>query len=231
MTDISNWNLYWNLEGDELVRANLVYSAYVSPDKKHFCQWFARDIRYHRDPDENALWTTELLKDRFDKEIEFHARARRHMTTLPIVDIDEQELKIIYEWPGDDFLMQSIKAGRREKLLPDWQDQMALLIHKMKKSHITKLSLHPNSWTVINNDTLVPFNWFFSYDSERDTDSFKKLSIQISPGRMEKLEPIFERLNIKEDQFYPVETLQLAALESFRANYDDAFINRILTLL
>lgn len=230
MINLSNWDLYWNLEGQELVRANLVYSAYVSPDKKNFCQWFSRDERYHRDLTENSLWTEDLLKNRFDKEIEFHARARRHMPTLSIIDIDEKERKIVYEWPGDDFLMQSIKQGSRESVLPDWENQMLLLIHKMKKSHITKLSLHPNSWTVMEG-TLIPFNWFFSYDTERDVDSFSNLEIQISPGRMEKLEPILTRLNIDKNQEYPVEKLQLAALESFRANYDSNFIDRILTLL
>ena len=230
MIDVSNWELYWNLEGQDQVRANLVYSAYISPDKKHFCQWFDRDIRYHRDPDENKLWTPEILKDRFSKEIKFHDRASRHMPTLPIVDIDEKERKIIYEWPGDDFLMQSIAAGSRENVLLDWQDQMTLLIHKMKKSYITKLSLHPNSWTV-RDGTLIPFNWFFCYDTDCDTDSFDNLSIQISPGRMEKLEPILEKLKIKKENTYPVEKLQRAALESFRSNYDDAFIDRIIGIL
>jgi hypothetical protein len=230
MINLSDWNLYWNLEGSQLVRANLVYTAYVSPDRKNFCQWFFRDSRYHHDPTENSCWTDELLEDRFNREIKFHDRARKHMPTLPIVDIDQKERKVVYEWPGDDFLMQSIYAGGREKLLPDWQDQMTLLIHKMKKSHITKLSLHPNSWTVMQG-TLVPFNWFFSYDSEKDTDSFENLLIQISQGRMEKLEPILTRLNIDKTREYPVEKLQIAALESFRANYDNDLIDRILTLL
>jgi len=44
MIDTSNWNLYWNTEEGQTVRGNLVYSAYVSPDGKQYCQKFQRDI-------------------------------------------------------------------------------------------------------------------------------------------------------------------------------------------
>ena len=228
--DITNWDLYWNLEGSEMVRANLVYSAYVSPDRKYFCQWFHRDERYHPDRNENVGWTDELLENRFRKELKYHGLASQAMPTLPIVDIDERQRKIIFEWPGDDFLMQSIQAGSRENILPDWKDQWRSLIEKMWNTNITKLSLHPNSWTV-KDGVLIPFNWFFCYDTDIDTDSFSNLLIQISPGRMEKLEPILERLGIDKEKQYPVKRLQTAAFESFRFNYDDVLIDRMLSLL
>jgi hypothetical protein len=149
------------------------------------------------------------------------------MPTLPIVDIDEQQRKIIFEWPGDDFLMQSIAAGSREAVLSDWKEQWVDLIEKMWEANITKLSLHPNSWTV-RDGILIPFNWFFCYDTDKDTDSFDNLLIQISAGRMEKLEPILEKLGIKKEKNYPVKMLQNAAFESFRFNYEDELIDRML---
>lgn len=230
MIDLSKWNLYWNLEGSQLVRANLVYSAYVSPDRKSFCQWFARDPMYHSHDAENQQWSEDLLEDRFRKELKYHAKASNFMPTLPILDIDERERKIVFSWPGDDFLMQSISAGSRELVISDWKEQWTDLILKMRKANITKLSLHPNSWTV-SKGRLIPFNWFFCYDTNVDKDSFANLLIQISPGRLEKLKPILEKLNIDKDQTYPVTRLQTAALESFRSNYDDEFIDRILEVI
>lgn len=230
MTDVTKWDLYWNIEGTNSFRANLVYSAYRSPDKKHFCQWFIRDPKYHTDLTENAQWTDELLEDRFYKELRFHAIASQHMPTLKIVEVDEAQRKIIYEWPGDDFLMQSHYAGSRETVLPDWEDQWIALIEKMWNANITKLSLHPNSWTVAG-DTMIPFNWFYCYDTDTGVDSFDNMNIQISSGRKENLYPILQKFGIEWDKLYPVKQLQLIAFNSFRKNYPTELIERIIKKL
>jgi hypothetical protein len=230
MTDITNWDLYWNVENGESFRANLVYSAYRSPDKKHFCQWFVRDSRYHADLYENSLWTDELLEDRFQKELKYHERASKVMPTLDIVDVDVKSRQIIFAWPGDDFLMQSLYQGSREQVLPDWQEQWVSLIEKMWSVNITKLSLHPNSWTVRDGE-LVPFNWFYCYDTDTGTDSFSKMDIQISSGRKENLYPILQKFEIDYDTEYSVKKLQAIAFNSFRKNYSSELIDRILAKL
>lgn len=230
MIDITNWNLYWNAEGTQQVRANLVYSAYVSPDRKSFCQWFARDPKYHPHSAENQQWTEELLEDRFRKELKYHTKATRFMPTLPILDVDERARKIVFAWPGDDFLMQSINAGSREAVISDWKEQWVDLIIKMWKANITKLSLHPNSWTV-SKGRLVPFNWFFCYDTDTDKDSFANLLIQISPGRLEKMHGVLSKLGMTIDEMYAPAKLQLAAFNSFRSNYDDELIDSIIEKL
>lgn len=230
MIDISNWHLYWNLEGDEKVRANLVYSAYVSPDNRYFCQWFSRDERYHPHKNENDQWTDELLEDRFRRELTYHSIAEKHMPVLKIDDIDEKERKVVYEWPGDDFLMQSIKMGGRENVCPDWKQQWLSLIESMWRCDITKLSLHPNSWTVIDG-VMYPMNWFFSYTTTKESDSFQNLLIQISPNRLEKMHKILDTLDIKLEETYPVKKLQEAAFNSFRSNYDNDLIDGVLEKL
>lgn len=230
MFNTTNWNLYWNLEGTEQVRANLVYSAYVSEDKKHFCQWFKRDDQYHRDASENALWTDKLLEDRFRKELAYHSKASKFMPVLDIADVDEKERRVIYSWPGDDFLMQSIAAGARELLLPDWKKQWASLIEKMWIANITKLSLHPNSWTVREGE-LVPLNWFYCYDTDTGHDSFENMSIQISPGRKETLYSIIEKYNMDFTTMYPVKQLQRVAFNSFKKNYPEEMMDSMIERL
>lgn len=223
----TNWALYWNIEDGELIRGNLVYSAYISPDKQHYCQWFKRDIRYHPFTTENELWTEELLEDRFRKELTYWNRAKNFMPVLDLVDVDEVERKIIYKWPGDDFLMQSHYAGSRENVLNDWQDQWINLIEKMWSANIVKLSLHPNSWTV-RDSTLVPMNWFYCYDYDLGQDSFANMNIQISSGRRENLQPILKKLDIDFDTYYPARKLQTVAFNSFRKNYPSELMDRIL---
>lgn len=230
MIDISNWNLYWNSENQETFRANLVYSAYRSPDTKHFCQWFVRDPAYHTCPEENAQWTEALLENRFRKELKYHAIASKTMPVLPMVDVDESTRQVVYEWPGDDFLMQAYTRPSREHVLFNWQEQWIQLIEKMWLANITKLSLHPNSWTV-HDGVLIPINWFYCYDTDTDTDSFENMNIQISSGRKENLYPILEKFNIEWHKQYPVKQLQQIAFNSFRKNYPKELIDKAIDKL
>jgi hypothetical protein len=227
MLDTSNWNLYWNTENGETIRGNLVYSAYISPDGNQYCQRFQRDIRYHPFAEENAQWTEELLEDRFRKELQYHTRASHSMPVLEIVDVDEQNRSIVYNWPGDDFLMQGIHAGSYEAVLPDWKEQWIARIKEMRQANIIKLSLHPNSWTV-KDGVLVPMNWFYCYDADIGVDSFTNMNIQISTGRRENLYPILEKYGIDFDTEYLATRLQVIAFNSFRKNYPGDLIDRIL---
>ena len=227
MIDTTNWNLYWNVEYGETIRGNLVYSAYISPDSKQYCQKFQRDIRYHPFAEENAQWTEELLEDRFRKELKYHARASQSMPVLEIVDVDEHSRSIVYNWPGDDFLMQGIHTGSYEAVLPDWKEQWIARIKEMRQANIVKLSLHPNSWTA-RNGVLVPMNWFYCYDADTGYDSFTNMNIQISSGRRENLYPILNAHGIDFDTDYAATKLQIVAFNSFRKNYPGDLIDRIL---
>jgi hypothetical protein len=216
--NISDWTYYYNLEDQEYVRANLVYTPYVSPDNTTFCMSFNRDRGYHKNENENILWTEELLTDRFLKEIEFHSQASKTIPTLMIKDIDHQARKIFLEWHGDDFFMQGLKLGGYNKVLPDWQEQWLDLIKKMWAADIFKISLHPNSW-IAHQGTLIPFNWFFCYRENHTAITLRSLLIQISAGRQEKLG------NLDLDKEYTPKELQQVAFNSFRHNYPKELID------
>lgn len=228
MTDITNWTHYYNLEGEELVRANLVYTPYVSPDNRTFCMSFNRDPAYHTDTVENAQWTEEILTERFNREIEFHTKASFRVATLKVLDIDVQKRQIFLKWYGDDFYMQGLKAGGYYNVLPNWQAQWKQAIMEMWDAGITKMSLHPNSWTV-QAGVLIPFNWFFSYDCE-DELAINDVIIQISQGRQEKLITFLESQDMDLQTMYSVRTLQNITFNSFRSNYPDNLIDEILTM-
>jgi hypothetical protein len=221
MHNLSNWNYYYNLEGTEEVRANLVYTPYVSPDKKTFCMSFNRDRNYHQNQHENSQWTEELLNDRFEREIRFHKLASTIMPTLNILDIDETSRRIYLEWFGDDFYMQGLMSGGYDNVLPDWQDQWCDLIKKMWGTNIYKLSLHPNSW-VAHDGVLIPFNWFFCFDQTDLPVTARSLLIQISSGRQEKLG------DLDVDKPYTPKEAQYIAFNSFRTNYPPTLIDTII---
>ena len=218
-----DWQFYYNLEGTEQVRANLVYTPYVSADNKTFCMSFNRDPGYHP---EDSTWTEADLDDRFMKEVLYHERAEAVVPTLPLLDIDMEERKIFLEWYGDDFYMQGLKAGGYDKVLPDWQEQWINLIKQMWSVNIVKISLHPNSWTV-HNGRLIPFNWFYSYDMYEQA-VIRDMLKQISPARQDKMTVALEKMGLNLDTPYPIKELQVVAFNSFRNNYPAELIDNII---
>ena len=214
----TDWDLYWNLEGTEYVRANLVYTPYISPDKRTLCMSFNRDVKYHKHEHENVLWTNELLQDRFENEIKFHSIASKVMPTLKLQDVIPERREIYFEWHGDDFLMQGTDV------LPGWQEQWIDRIETMWANDVYKISLHPNSWTAHNGD-LIPFNWFFCYHSNHSPITMRSLLIQISAGRQEKL----EANGVDLDRLLTPKELQLVAFNSFRSNYPKELIETIIS--
>lgn len=221
MTDISKWNLYYNLEGEEYVRANLVYTPYVSTSNDILCMSFNRDELYHKYDYENIHWTEALLTDRFNKELEFHKLASTVMPTLKLLEVDTANRRIFFEWHGDDFFMQSLKAGGYDKVLPNWQEQWQQRIEEMWSVGIYKISLHPNSW-IAHNGQLIPFNWFFCYHKESDPVTLRSLLLQISSGRQEKL------AGVELETPYTPKQLQAIAFNSFKHNYPTELMDAML---
>jgi hypothetical protein len=219
-----NWDFYYNFEGENAVRANLVYTPYISPDKKTFCMSFNRNPAYHQD---NTQWTDDMLIDRFNREIKFHNIASSHMPTIPIIDIDYKNKNIFLEWYNDDFYMEGLKNNGYDNVLVDWKSQWKILIKKMQYIGIIKFSLHPNSW-VVKDSTLIPFNWFFSYMYDEPPIDIKSLLVQISDTRQEKLNDVLLKLGMDVNTKYNVNTLQKVCFNSFRSNYPQDLIDDIL---
>ena len=225
--DVINWKFHYNIENGEEVRSNLVYTPYVSPDGKTLVMSFNRDTLYHQWPEENDKWTEEMLTDRFMRELNFHSIARNAgIPVLPIKDVDMVRRQIAIEW-HEDFLMQSIQGGGYDNVLPDWKAQWLDRISQMWEAGIYKFSMHPNSWVAIDGK-LVPFNWFFSFTEDEPPITIRDFLIQISLGRLEKLELVLKSFDMDLDTPYDVKTLHRICFHSFKANYPQPLIDQVL---
>lgn len=228
MTDITNWDYYYNLQdtewGIQKIRANLVYTPRVSLDKKTFCLDFNRDTNYHFE--NNELWTPELLEDRFRREINSYNLVKDILPVLKIKDIEEDNRRVFIEWHGDDFYMQGFNSDY-SKVLPDWEQQWLSFFKTLQNNGLYKISLHPNSFTV-HDGQLIPFNWFFTYEKTEPKVKFTDLLIQISSVRQEKLEKVLETFGVKLDTPLELSKLQLIALNSFRTNYPSTLIDEAI---
>ena len=225
--NLSNWSYLYNWDGSQWHRANLVYTPYISPDKKTLCMRFLRDPCYHLNVEENSSWTDQMLFDRFDREVRFHSLASTVMPTLPLLDIDYATHSLFFSWPGQDFYMQGINQGGYDNVLPNWQEQWIKRLQSMWQIGILKFSLHPNSWVVVNGE-LVPFNWFFCFNQNEPPISIRSVLIQISDTRQEKLQQLLATMQLDIDREYPIDFLQTLCFYSFKSNYPSELIDNIL---
>lgn len=220
------WDYYWNEEPGDRFRANLVYTAYISSDKKTLKMSFNRDVNYHTNLIENLDWTEELLTERFNRELKFHKIASIKIPVAEILDVIDHKREIYLRFPGEDFYMMGYRSSYHQ-VLPNWKEQMIKRFEEMWSLDIIKLSLHPNSWIVYDDGILRPFNWFFTFYQDETVLSLNDLMIQISDSRKNSLLSILEKNQWNVEEKYDLKTLQDIALESFKKNYDNELIKKL----
>ena len=226
---MTNWDYYWNEEPGDRFRANLVYTAYISGDRKTLCMSFNRDVNYHSNLEENTLWTEELLAERFQRELKFYNKAAGKIPVAELLDIDENNKKIYIKFPGDDFYMMGYKSSY-DQVLPDWRKQITERFKEMWSLGILKFSMHPNSWIVYEDGILRPINWFFTFEEGEPEKSISEYLIQLSDSRQDKLRPLLEKFNIDIEKKYQLWDLQNICFESFRHNYPSELIDSLLSI-
>lgn len=226
---MTDWDYYWNEEPGDRFRANLVYTAYISGDRKTLCMSFNRDVNYHSNLEENALWTEELLTERFQRELKFYNRAAGKIPVAELLDIDEVNRKIYMKFPGDDFYMMGYRSSY-DQVLPTWREQITERFKEMWSLGILKFSMHPNSWIVYNDGILRPINWFFTFEENEPEKSISEYLIQLSDSRQDKLRPLLEKFNIDIEKKYQLWDLQNICFESFRHNYPSELIDSLLSI-
>jgi len=226
---MTNWDYYWNEEPGDRFRANLVYTAYISGDRKTLCMSFNRDVNYHSNLEENTLWTEELLAERFQRELKFYNKAAGKIPVAELLDIDENNRKIYIKFPGDDFYMMGYKSSY-DQVLPNWREQITERFKEMWSLGILKFSMHPNSWIVYEDGILRPINWFFTFEEGEPEKSISEYLIQLSDSRQDKLRPLLEKFNIDIEKKYQLWDLQNICFESFRHNYPSELIDSLLSI-
>lgn len=216
----------YNTENGELVRANLVYTPYISDNL--LTMSFNRDISYHNDIAENKYWTEEILSDRYLRELKMHSLSKSLVPVLPKISKNDSIREIQFRWSGIDFYEESNHLF--SPTISNWQEQWHTSLIKLWNNNIVKISLHPNSFCNIDNN-LHWFNWFFSYNLDEEKISIDNVLIQISKERQLQLFKILKDLNINTSVPRSYVELQALALLSFKKNYPESLINESLIKL
>lgn len=212
------------------VRNNLIYTSLISTDKKTFCQWYHNDTEYHMGM--NEIVHPSLMEEKWQREVEFLNLMK---TNFPhhvpeILDIDFKNKKIFLEIDGVDFWQRHYDNNcTYDEVLPDWREQHLEIYRAHNSLGIYKISLHPSSYFVVNNK-LKSINYFFCHRQEEPKSNLQNFRSHISYERQKKLEPIMSKLGVWWDSLITWKQLQIIALESFKSNYPEDFIEEAIKI-
>ena len=215
-TDFSYY--YNNVPGKGLCRNNLIYTSLIK--NNIFCQWYYNDEGYHGG--HNQVVDPTLMDEKFNREIKFLRTMRLHYPEhVPNFSIDEKEHKVYLEIDGPDMWELAGCVGTDySKVLPDWDTQMLEIIQAHKDLGLTKYSLHPSSYFIVDGK-LKSMNYFFTYDSSDADISLRSVMSHISEDRQADLFPKMIAAGIDVDAPTQHQKIQLLAFDSFKTNFRD----------
>ena len=227
-----NYNYYFNqLPGQEQWRNNLIYTSLISDDKKVFVQWYFNDPNYHKG--QNQVVLPELMEEKWNREIKYAQLMSDTFSNLvpEIIDIDHKNRKLYLAIDGNDFWQRTFDInGSYNDVLPDWDIQMLEIFAAHKNLGLYKYSLHPSSYFIVDGQ-LKSINYFFTYHTDENPFSLKDVESHIYVTRQDILKKIIADMGYGWDTPLPFEKIQRLALESFRINYPQEFIDKAIDLL
>ena len=209
---------YNNVPGKGLCRNNLIYTSFISKNKNIFCQWYYNDEGYHGG--HNQVVDPALMDEKFEREVKFlRLMGKEYPQHVPVFSIDEAERKVYLEIDGPDMWELAGCVGTDySKVLPDWDTQMLEILKAHKDLGLTKYSLHPSSYFIVDGK-LKSMNYFFTYDENDSKMSVSSVLSHISEDRRKELLPKMSVMGIDIDAPTDHKNLQLLAFDSFKNNF------------
>ena len=209
---------YNNVPGKGLCRNNLIYTSFISKNKNIFCQWYYNDEGYHGG--HNQVVDPALMDEKFEREVKFlRLMGKEYPQHVPMFSIDEAERKVYLEIDGPDMWELAGCVGTDySKVLPDWDTQMLEILKAHKDLGLTKYSLHPSSYFIVDGK-LKSMNYFFTYDENDSKMSVSSVLSHISEDRRKELLPKMSVMGIDINAPTDHKNLQLLAFDSFKNNF------------
>jgi hypothetical protein len=221
----AEFEYYYNdVPGKGLCRNNLIYTSFISKDRKTFCQWYHNDTEYHRG--QNQIVDADLMEEKWLREITFITEmASNYPNMVPkILEINYEEKKLYLEIDGYDFWQRADPVKQNyDSILPDWRDQMMKIFIAHKSLGIYKYSLHPSSYFIVDGN-LKSINYFFCYKDSDISISLKSVMSHISKDRRADLFPKMLSMGIDVNAATPFKEIQILAFESFKTNFPEDFM-------
>lgn len=211
-------------------RNNLIYTSLMSDDQKTFVQWYYNDGVYHAG--QNEVVDPILMEEKFNREVKYLNLMKDHYPNLvPEYTVNVEERKVYLQVDGKDFWNKAnCITENYNNVLSDWQDQMLEILKAHKDLGLHKYSMHPSSYFIVDGK-LKSMNYFFTYHKSEPSIPIKDVLSHIHSNRQDKMKKYFEILDIDPNVGQPFKKYDILCWESFRSNYPDDFIEKVLKII
>lgn len=216
---------YNNVPSKGPCRNNLIYTSLISKDRKTFCQWYYNDEQYHGG--HNQVVDPALMNEKYHREVKYLSlMAVKYPDLVPNYELDTANKKIYLEIDGPDMWEQAGCTGTDySHVLPDWDKQMLKIFAAHKSLGLTKYSLHPSSYFIVDGK-LKSMNYFFTYGPNDSKISVRSVLSHISEDRRKELFPKMFAMGIDIDAPTAHKDLQLLAFDSFKNNFSEEVMEK-----
>jgi len=224
------YEYYYNdIPGQGLCRNNLIYTSLVNSNLTKFVQWYYNDGEYHRG--QNQVVDSNLMDEKFKREVKYLQLMGIHYPDLvPEFKLDVENKKIYLEIDGKDFWNRAgCLIENYNTVLNDWQDQMIEIIKAHKSLGLHKYSMHPSSYFIVEGK-LKSINYFFTYHKDEHWVSIADVESHIYSTRQDQMRKYLENLGIEWNKPQPWEIMDKLCWNSFRNNYPEDFIEKVLNV-
>lgn len=134
---------------------NLIYTPWVSTDNARFCMQFDHTSSYQLEDlqrwlPERPLYTKELVKFFFDREVKNISHFSKYSWAPQNIDIDYRNQAITFDWNGINCNHIVYGGKRLEDYCPDWKEQLLAILRNIVSAGYYKTSLYPHCFFISN---------------------------------------------------------------------------------
>jgi hypothetical protein len=153
---MTDWQPFFKYGDDGMLcLAQQTYEPLISPDRKTFCANYDWQNKYQRIYESRELYTEEVCTYFFKNEVYNLLKFKDKAYTPVILDIDQKNKKIFFEWNGYTF---NEMLYNKELVL--WHDDIEHIILDLYNEGVYKLTLYPHCHYLDKNGIMKTIDWY-----------------------------------------------------------------------
>ena len=195
--NLNTWDYYCKINPEKLTPSisNMIYTPMIKDDT--FCMWFDHTNTY-QDPHLRPLFTKELVKFFFDREVKYLTAFKERAWAPTVLDINESTQQIFFKWSGET-CNNIIYSGRNlNDYCSNWEEQLYVILKDIVDSGYYKVSLYQHCF-FIENGILKTFDFYGCAETSNPFVEIKTIQGMIGTQSGPRFETATQggKLNIK----------------------------------
>lgn len=158
MIDTSNWDYGYKISRGELCTTNMLYTPMINPEKNIMCMVWDENHPYQKD---NKKLDANLINFFFEREVTYLSLFQNKAWAPNLIDIDQQQRKILIEWNKESLNNIIFSQGRSLDLeCPLWKEEIFSILDDIISSGYYKMALYPHCFYISEEGCVKTFDFY-----------------------------------------------------------------------